>query len=83
MPSLTATYAAPSASDPPFTHELPPLPAATDTPARTAYLAALQSATKALQDDINAFLTQKMADDKTAADAKEEENYGEEVVDAE
>lgn len=83
MPSLVATYASPSASDTRFTHELPSLPASDDTPARTAYLAALQSATKALQSDINTFLTQKMAEDKSAVDAKEEENYGEEVVDAE
>ncbi|KAF9738060.1 hypothetical protein PMIN06_002918 [Paraphaeosphaeria minitans] len=83
MASLTAIYASSASSEPPFTHELPPLPAANDTPARTAYLAALTSAARALQDDINAFLTQKMADDKSAADANEEANYGEEVVDAE
>jgi hypothetical protein len=34
-----------------------------------------------MQKDVNEFLTQKMADDKAADDAKDEATYGEEVVD--
>ena len=48
---------------------------------RVAYLAALQTSLKDLQKDVNTFLTQKMVDDKAADDAKDEETYGEEVVD--
>ncbi|KAJ4318292.1 hypothetical protein N0V94_004499 [Neodidymelliopsis sp. IMI 364377] len=77
MSNLTADYK--SSSD---THTFSaPLPSASasSTTERVAYLGDLQSNLKTLQSDINTFLTQKMADDK-ASDAKEEENYGEEVV---
>ncbi|RMJ23152.1 hypothetical protein PHISP_05967, partial [Aspergillus sp. HF37] len=51
----------------------------------TAYLAQLGQSTRKLQDDINAFLTERMDEDKKSAEvseseAKEEENYGEENV---
>ncbi|KAG9197694.1 hypothetical protein G6514_001163 [Epicoccum nigrum] len=79
MPTLSAAYASPSG-----THELsaslPAASASSSTTDRVAYFADLQSSLRTLQGDINTFLTQKMADDK-AGDAKEEENYGEEVVD--
>lgn len=88
MSNLTATYTSPDSS--PHTISLP-LPATTPDPttsARVAHLASLQSSIKTLQADLNAFLTQKMDDDKAAGvakagkvdDAKEEENYGEEIV---
>ncbi|KAK2745679.1 hypothetical protein FQN57_003575 [Myotisia sp. PD_48] len=64
------------------------------TPAtRTAYLAELRGSVSSLQAELNAFLTEKMDEDKrlqaqsTGAatlpidDVKEEEYYGEEVVD--
>ncbi|KAF1917127.1 hypothetical protein BDU57DRAFT_539327 [Ampelomyces quisqualis] len=86
MPSLTAQYASDTAPHKPFTRTLPALP---DPPAareRVAYLAALQPALRALQADLNAFLTQRMEHDRAAGaskadDAKAEETYGEEVVD--
>jgi hypothetical protein len=54
------------------------------TSARAAYLSTLSSSLRTLQDDVNAFLTQKMADDKVAGDdAKAEETYGEEIADEE
>ena len=56
---------------------------------RTAYLSELRQSVKILQGEINTFLTKKMEEDKVEAhganvvkqDEKEEENYGEEVVD--
>ena len=47
-------------------------------------LHSLRSSVTKLQADINTFLTQKMEEDKGAGkaeDAKEEENYGEEIPD--
>ncbi|KAJ4297686.1 hypothetical protein N0V90_005580 [Kalmusia sp. IMI 367209] len=86
MSSLTANYTSPSSSES-FTHNLPTVSANPTTPDRTAYLSALQSSVKTLQTDINTFLTQKMEADKAAgekgADAKEEENYGEEIMEGE
>jgi len=88
---LSATYASPT--NPPFSHiqELP-APATTSTSDRTTYLGALRKATSDLQEVINKELTQRMEDDKTKAvtigagkmtgaidEAKEEDNYGEEV----
>lgn len=87
MPSLTATYSSPTAPEPKvFSTELPALSSPPSTQDRTAYLAALGSSLKTLQDDVNTFLTQKMEEDKAAGaskgdDAKDEETYGEEVVD--
>ncbi|KAI4694949.1 hypothetical protein J4E90_007010 [Alternaria incomplexa] len=81
MPSLTATYTSPTSDPQTFTSELPALASPPTTTDRVAYLDALSSSLKTLQADVNAFLTQKMADDKAADDAKDEETYGEEVVD--
>jgi len=59
----------------------------------TAYIASLRNSLLEMQNDINAYLTQKMEEDKAAAatngngiadkvdEQKEEENYGEEVED--
>lgn len=77
MSTLTADYASPAGAHN-FSAPLPPASSSSSTE-RVAYLDGLQSNLKTLQSDINAFLTQKMADDK-ASDAKEEENYGEEVI---
>jgi hypothetical protein len=84
-PPLTATYTAPSAENKVFEFPLPACPKSPSTEERTASIAALRANVSTLQDQVNAFLTHKMEDDKNAAaainDEKEEENYGEEVVD--
>ncbi|KAI9852426.1 MAG: hypothetical protein M1838_000744 [Thelocarpon superellum] len=90
--ALTATYVSPTAERT-FSHPLPTSAnelASSD--AKTAYLAALRSNVTKLQEDVNSFLTQKMDEDNAAAggraqkiagkdESKEEENYGEEVID--
>jgi hypothetical protein len=81
MPSLTATYTSPTSEPQTFTSELPALASPPTTTDRVAYLDTLSSSLKTLQKDVNAFLTQKMADYKAADDAKDEETYGEEIVD--
>jgi len=76
---LTATYSSPTNA--PFTLTQT-LPAPTD---KTAYLAALRKATSEMQSQINKELTSRMEDDKDVTaksgvdEAKEEDNYGEEV----
>lgn len=79
MSNLSADYASPNGTRT-FSAQLPAATPSSSTTDRVAYLEDLQSNLKTLQNDINAFLTQKMADDK-AGDTKEEENYGEEVAD--
>lgn len=79
MSTLSASYASPTSTHQ-FSAQLPAVSSSPSTTARVAHLDALQAALKTQQADINAFLTQKMADDK-AGDAKDEANYGEEVVD--
>lgn len=89
MPSLTATYTSPTVSSVApkvFTSELPVLSSPPSTQDRVAYFAELGSSLKTLQNDVNAFLTAKMEEDKAVGvgkgdDAKDEETYGEEVVD--
>lgn len=91
-PTLKAAYSSPI--NPAFTHtaELPSL-GANNVSERVTYLAALRKETAALQERINAELTQRMEDGKAQAatdaagnnkrkvdDVAEEENYGEEVV---
>lgn len=93
--SLTGHYAAISTTKE-FQQTLPATPAPSNTPQKTAYLIGLRKAAAQMQDDINAFLTLQMEQDKAAAAAsgaegakarvdedKEEENYGEEVDDDE
>ncbi|KAF2005046.1 hypothetical protein P154DRAFT_571262 [Amniculicola lignicola CBS 123094] len=87
MPSVEAVYTSPITSSPVTISSPTSLPTISSSPStedRVAYLAKLQTSIKTLQADVNAFLTQKMEDDKAAAgkidDAKEEENYGEEVI---
>jgi hypothetical protein len=94
---LTATYDSPTNAAFSYYHQLP-TPATPDTSDRVAYLGALRKATAELQERINAELTQRMEEDKardaTSAaekgmkngavdESKEEENYGEEVVEDE
>lgn len=83
-PSASAVYASPNSSQS-FQHPVAPSPAPDNVHAKTAYLAQLGQSTRKLQDDINAFLTERMDEDKKSAEvsereAREEENYGEENV---
>ena len=91
MPSqqpLQASYTGPDTTGKDFIYELPRLSAAPYTTDRTAYLSALRSSVQELQGQVNTFLTQKMEEEKAIAaagaktvdESKEEENYGEEVV---
>lgn len=82
MANLQAVYTAPDTSKA-FEHVIP----TTDGTftAKQAHLSALQAQVPKLQDEINTFLTQRMEEDKkagqtSAQEAKEEANYGEEVV---
>lgn len=92
---LKATYTSPANPSFTHTTSLP-TPPTTAPADKTAYLSALRKATAALQDTINAELTTRMEADKevlekseagtgrgtkrTIDEAKEEDNYGEEVV---
>ncbi|KAL4749138.1 hypothetical protein BDW72DRAFT_141663 [Aspergillus terricola var. indicus] len=68
-----------------------PSPSDENIKVKIAYLSELRKLVPALQNDINLFLTERMEVDKKIAEAqgcqlsekeaKEEENYGEEVVD--
>ncbi|MCJ1283461.1 hypothetical protein MMC26_002790 [Xylographa opegraphella] len=86
-PSLTADYASPTEKHK-FEHPSPVLPEKFSVEEKTAYLSALRSAVTHLQEEVNTFLTAKMEEDKAVAvqktgvidDKKEEENYGEDVV---
>jgi hypothetical protein len=92
---LSATYQSPS--NEPFTHTTKlPAPSTTKTTDRTSYLAALRKATAEMQETINEELTARMEEDKAREaaasgatktkvvdEAKEEDNYGEEVVEEE
>lgn len=85
--TLKAEYAAPASSKQ-FSYALPSCKTSS-TKEKSAYLSALGTSVTQLQDEVNAFLTEKMEEDKTLAalvgangdDRKDEENYGEEVVD--
>ncbi|MCJ1388463.1 hypothetical protein MMC18_001310 [Xylographa bjoerkii] len=89
-PSLKADYASPTGTHQ-FEHSLKALPVQFSTVEKTAYLSALRSSVTHLQEEVNSFLTAKMEEDKAVAapstgamdDKKEEENYGEEVVEDE
>jgi hypothetical protein len=80
MPYLAAQYTSPSSTPQTFSLDLPTLSTPPSTQDRVAYLANLQSSLKTLQAEVNAFLTHKMAQE-IAVDSKDEETYGEEVVD--
>lgn len=80
QPSLTASYASPISAPFSVSH---PLPSIAD---KTTYLAALRAYVADTQSTINKELTERMEQDKArdaATEAKEEENYGEEVVEEE
>lgn len=81
---LQAVYTAPDATKT-FQHAVPATLQPTPE-AKQAHLTALQSLVPKLQEEINVYLTERMEEDKqgqgqlSANDAKEEENYGEELV---
>ncbi|RAL08567.1 uncharacterized protein BO97DRAFT_353665 [Aspergillus homomorphus CBS 101889] len=94
---LRAVYSAPQQQSRTFEQPIAaPLPSSAgssssdNVKAKVTYLAELRKQVPTLQNEINVFLTEKMEEDKKAADAqgrqlsekeaKEEENYGEEVV---
>lgn len=89
---LHAVYISPqpSTQTQTFQHDLSPAPAPSDTSSKVSYLGELRQLVPKLQDEINVFLTERMEEDKKAAEAqgrkesekeaKEEENYGEENV---
>jgi hypothetical protein len=92
---LRAVYESPQPSTRTFEYQLSsPIascdPSAENTKVKVAYLSELRSMVPKLQDEINVFLTERMEEDKkeaeaqgrqlSAKEAKEEENYGEEVV---
>jgi hypothetical protein len=92
MNTLSAAYSSPQLNRT-FEHTIhstPPNPSQQDVKTKVAYLSELRNLVPELQNDINVFLTQQMEEDKKAAEAqgrqlsdkeaKEEENYGEEVV---
>lgn len=84
---LQAVYTAPDATKS-FQHAIPMTSVTASDPlaAKLAHLRALQSLVPKLQDEVNVYLTARMEEDKKAQgqasekEAKEEENYGEEVV---
>lgn len=97
--SLSATYASPTNAPFTVTHDLQSPPSGTTSPTvpdKTKYLSDLRKATATMQEQINKELTQRMEEDKAQEaarsgkapkravdEAKEEENYGEEVPEAE
>lgn len=88
---LSARYVSPSNEAFTISQKLP-APAGEATKERIAYLGALRKATAEVQEQINKELTMRMEDDKAREargenvtaqavdEAKEEDNYGEEVV---
>lgn len=81
--TVTAKYAGPSESKD-FSAALPAMPEGQEgSSVLSDYLHAARKEIGTLQDQINTFLTQKMAEDAGkggAADTKEEDLYGEENV---
>jgi hypothetical protein len=72
-------------------HPIGPLATNHSVKDKAEYLAKLRASVVKMQDEINTFLTAKMEEDNKntgskaapAEDTKEEENYGEEIVDDE
>lgn len=90
--AITAKYASPTNEAFALDSKLPSASAAASSTAdKTSYLAALRAAVTDTQATINKELTARMEDDKArdaggaaaVDDAKEEENYGEEVQEEE
>jgi len=88
--TLEALYKSPKTTTT-FTHPLNAPSANFSTEEKTAYLSTMRKSVSKLQEEVNAFLTQEMERDKAGPvqdgvkvdDKKEEDNYGEEVLDDE
>ena len=90
--TFSATYNSPSNAPFSVSHSLP-APNAADVDQRTHYLSQLRAAVADTQKKVNEELTARMEEDKArdatgpkvadVDEAKEEENYGEEVVEEE
>ncbi|QSZ32515.1 hypothetical protein DSL72_002093 [Monilinia vaccinii-corymbosi] len=92
--TLSATYSSPNNEKFEHIRKLPTPTTSDNVSDRTAYLGALRKATVEMQEKINKELTARMAEDKLREtgskvhggvidEAKEEDNYGEEMVDEE
>lgn len=83
-PSLSAVYSSPAATRT-FSHPTSPLTPSHLVQEKSAYLSSLRTSVTKMQEEVNAFLTQKMEEDNAQAknlgvdEQKAEENYGEEV----
>ena len=83
--NLQAVYTAPDATKV-FTHEIPADSSADAFAKKQSHLQALQCLVPKLQEEVNVFLTERMEEDRKAQgavseqEAREEENYGEEVI---
>ncbi|KAF5233673.1 hypothetical protein FANTH_12472 [Fusarium anthophilum] len=86
QPTLTADYTSPASEPFKVAHTLPAISSPASTTDKSSYLKALRASVTDTQDTINKELTARMEQDKArdaAAEAKEEENYGEEVQEEE
>ncbi|KAK0634718.1 hypothetical protein B0T17DRAFT_14910 [Bombardia bombarda] len=89
--AMSAVYTSATGSNEPFSVSEPLTPPATQTvESKSQYLHDLRTATAAIQERVNQELTARMEEDNRAAgvaagaaDAKEEETYGEEVQEEE
>ncbi|KAF5001433.1 hypothetical protein ACHAPU_001772 [Fusarium lateritium] len=86
QPTLTADYASPESEPFKVSHTLPAITSSASTADKSSYLKALRASIADTQATINQELTARMEQDKArdaAVEAKEEENYGEEVQEEE
>ncbi|EKJ69224.1 hypothetical protein NXS19_007709 [Fusarium pseudograminearum] len=86
QPTLTAYYTSPESEPFQVSHTLSVISSTASTTDKASYLKALRASIAETQSTINQELTARMEQDKArdaAAEAKEEENYGEEVVEEE
>ncbi|KAM0236025.1 hypothetical protein ACHAPO_005248 [Fusarium lateritium] len=86
QPALTADYTSPESEPFKVSQTLPAISSTASTTDKASYLKALRASIADTQSTINQELTARMEQDKArdaAAEAKEEENYGEEVVEEE
>lgn len=89
-PTLKAEYLRPGVSQS-FSHPLPSISRTAPTKEKTTFLSALRTSVVKLQEEVNEYLTARMEEDRATAathgakldENKEEENYGEEVVEDE
>ncbi|KAF5022064.1 hypothetical protein F66182_5891 [Fusarium sp. NRRL 66182] len=86
QPTLAADYTSPESEPFKVSHKLPAISSTASTSDKSSYLKALRASITETQATINQELTARMEQDKArdaAAEAKEEENYGEEVQEEE